>query len=172
MRLPKIIHMSRKRRDRDQRGLVIVESAIVLAALLLMLMAMIESGNIFMTWLTTQRAAEYGARFASTGQGEIEGTRDTDIIRVTREAMKALPDYLAKTTVEVRNWPSRSPLGESDEGGGTPCNLVEVEARYAYEFITPVAGLAAIFDGVIPTTLSIKAMDRQVNEPWLPCDDT
>jgi len=152
-----------KVRNRHRRGLVSMEFALILPLLLAFAMALIEGGVMFHSWLTIQKAAQSGARFAATGQGEDEGTRMAQILGVTEEWM----DHLEKgeKTIVVRSWSGALPEGDGVDGdAGGPCQMVEVDVTYAYHPFTPVIGSA------LPETINLRGTDRKLNEPWRPCD--
>ncbi|MDD3311559.1 TadE/TadG family type IV pilus assembly protein [Pseudodesulfovibrio sp.] len=150
-------------RNRHRRGLVSLEFALILPLLLALAMALIEGGVMFYSWLTIQKAAQSGARFAATGQGEDQGTRMSQILGVAEEWM----DHLDKgeKTIVVRSWPAGLPEGDGVEGdAGGPCQMVEVDVTYTYHPFTPVIGSA------LPETIPLRGTDRKLNEPWRPCD--
>lgn len=152
-----------KARNRHRRGLVSLEFALILPLLMALAMALVEGGVMFYSWLTIQKAAQSGARFAATGRGEDEGTRMAQILGVAEEWM----DHLDKgeKTIVVRSWPAVPPVGDGVEGdAGGPCQMVEVGVTYAYHPFTPVIGSA------LPDTISLHGADRKLNEPWRPCD--
>ncbi|MES9994867.1 TadE/TadG family type IV pilus assembly protein [Desulfovibrio aminophilus] len=152
----------RRRRSHLSRGVAAVEMALILPALLLMVFGLLESGNLFLSWLTVQKSAEMGARFAATGQGEDEGTRLAQIVEQANVLLSTLPS--AGSTVSVRSWPGLDTSGPGVTGSaGQPCGVVEVGVSFLYKPITPFIG------DVLPETVQLTGSDRKVNEPWKPC---
>lgn len=153
----------KSRTSTRRRGLASMEFALILPLLLVFVMAIIEGGVMFYSWLTIQKAAQSGARFAATGQGEDEGTRIPQIMEVTEDWMTHL-DKGGKTIV-IKSWPDAIASGEGAEGNpGGPCQMVEVAVTYAYHPFTPIIGDA------LPEVINLHGFDRKLNEPWRPCD--
>ncbi|MEF2231462.1 MAG: TadE family protein [Pseudodesulfovibrio sp.] len=146
-----------------RRGLATMEFALILPLILAFALAVIEGGMMFYSWLTIQKAAQSGARFAATGQGEDDGTRFARILGVTEDWMTHLDK--GEKTIVITSWPSSLPAGDGVEGNaGGPCQMVEVAVTYAYHPFTPVIGDA------LPDTIDLYGADRKLNEPWRPCD--
>ncbi|MBN2139829.1 MAG: TadE/TadG family type IV pilus assembly protein [Desulfovibrionaceae bacterium] len=143
------------------RGISVVEFALILPVFLTLVMGVIETGNMFRTWLTVQKAAQSAARFATTGQGDEEGTRLSQIVQKAQEVVATLPQ---ETEVLVRSWPGMDTAAEpTDNDPGGPCQVVEVRVRADYEPITPLLG------PLLPEVIPLVGADRKVNEPWYPC---
>jgi uncharacterized repeat protein (TIGR01451 family) len=74
-------------KQRSSPGQALVEFALIIGILLLFVFVIIESGRAFQAWLTVQNAAREGARFAITGQFDIDCLNDPlntiDMCRVT-----------------------------------------------------------------------------------------
>lgn len=159
---------------RRQRGAVAVEFALLLPVVFVLSMGLIECGNIFRSWLTVQKAAQYACRFATTGQGELEGDR---LARIKTEAEKITADLPGATDVSVRSWSGSTPSGSGQiNNAGDPCGMVEVTVTYNYPPITPAFDLAGFlglggnaFNDGGGGTISLSSSDRKVNEPWRPC---
>ena len=150
--------------DGTRRGMAAVEFALLLPLIFTLVMGMIETGNMFLTWLSIQEAAEVGARFASTGQGEDDGTRLTQIADVSANVLGSLN---GDTKVLIRCYPGRDVSASAVENSaGTPCDMVEVEVRHDYSPVTPIIG------SLLPDTITLSSSDRKVNEPWEPCSGT
>lgn len=147
-----------------RRGILSVEFALILPVLIVLVMGFIEMGTMFHSWLTLQKAAQSGARFAATGVGEEEGTRLTRIEDVTAEWLASL-DKGAKE-ITISSWATPAAVGEGVSGSaGGPCQLVEVAVVYAYHPYTPIVG------SLLPEVVPLYGADRKLNEPWKPCDD-
>lgn len=146
-----------------RRGLAAMEFALVLPLIMLFVMAVIEGGVMLYSWLTIQKAAQSGARFAATGQGADEGTRISQIMTVTGDWMEHLDK--GEKTIVIKSWPDAIASGDGAEGDpGGPCQMVEVAVTYAYHPFTPIIGNA------LPEVIDIHGFDRKLNEPWRPCD--
>jgi len=156
--------MKRQKKNNSRRwGLVSVELAMTLPVVLILIMGIIEMGNMYYSWLTVQKAAQIGARFAATGQGEDEGTRLNQIIEKTEAGLVTLRD--GSKEINVRSWPDISAAGDGIDGyPGAPCQLTEVAVLYKYEPFTPIIG------PILPATIDLHGYDRKVNEPWKPCN--
>lgn len=146
-----------------RRGMTTMEFAMILPFMLAMVMVTIEGGTMFYSWLTIQKAAQSGARFASTGQGEEQGTRMAQIIEATESWLERLDN--GGTTITVRSWPDTTVSGDGAENdAGPPCGLVEVGVVYNYHPFTPIIG------AMLPQVIPLSGSDRKLNEPWRPCD--
>jgi len=154
--------MRNSRQNRRRRGMGTVEFALIAPSIFILFMGIIETGNMLSAWMTIQKAAQSGARFAATGIGDEEGNRLTLIKQETKEWLEALG---GNKLIEVKSWPTLSATGDGATGNpGGPCQLVEVEVIYDYKPITPV--LSAVF----PDFVKLTGHDRKLNEPWKPCD--
>jgi Flp pilus assembly protein TadG len=165
---------------RGQAGVSTVEVAIMLTVVLVFIMGLIELGNIVTTQLTIQKAAEQGARFATTGVGFAEGTRNT---LITTEVNKILSSLTSGTSsVAICSWPHTGgntwPTLSSQascraSNAGSPCDMVQVQVTFTYNPITAfavnplgflISGRTSIF-----STITLTGRDKKVNEPWSPC---
>jgi Flp pilus assembly protein TadG len=146
-----------------RQGMTTMEFALILPFMLAMAMVTIEAGTMFYSWLTIQKAAQSGARFASTGQGEEQGTRMARIIETTEAWLEHLEN--GGTEITVRSWPETTATGDgtADDAGG-PCQLVEVAVIYNYHPFTPLIG------AMLPNVIPLAGSDRKLNEPWRPCE--
>ncbi|MGE4292361.1 MAG: TadE/TadG family type IV pilus assembly protein [Desulfovibrio sp.] len=143
-------------------GMTVVEFAMIFPLLVLLVLGLLESGNLFSDWLTVRKAAQAGARFATTGQGEEEGTRLALIRSEVERVMSRLP---GTTGVEVASWPTPTASGAGVENdAGCPCGMVEVRVEYEYQPVTPLLEL------VLNDTVLLSGSDRKVNEPWQRCE--
>ncbi len=116
-----------------------MEFALILPLILAFAMAVIEGGVMFYSWLTIQKAAQSGARFAATGQGDDQGTRMSQILAVTQDWMEHLDK--GDKTIVIKSWPNSLPSGEGTAGdAGGPCQMVEVAVTYSYHPFTPLHG--------------------------------
>lgn len=144
-------------------GMTAVEGALAIPILLVLVLSLVETGNMAHAWLTTYKAAQTGARFAATGQGEDDGTRMALISLQVDMIMDRLEGGAA--AVNVSSWPGTAASGEGTPGNaGDPCGLVEVEVVYDYHPVTPLMG------SVFPEIVTLAGTDRKVVEPYKPCD--
>ena len=152
------------RQQNARKGIALVELALIFPIIFIMVLGMVETGNIYYTWLSVQKAAQIGARYASTGLGHDTGTRLSEILDLTQDSLVGLDS--GSTTITVRSWPGYVATGDGADGDpGGPCQLMEVAVSYEYEPITPLLG------GALPDTLTLEGADRKINEPWQPCGD-
>ncbi len=154
-----------QRHDNDSRrtGMTTMEFALILPFLLAMVMVTIETGTMLYSWMTIQKAAQTGARFAATGQGDEEGTRLAQITAITDSWLENLDSGTKEITIS--SWPDMTAVGDgtTDDPGG-PCQLVEVAVVYNYHPFTPV------ISALMPETIPLSGADRKLNEPWRPCE--
>lgn len=151
-------------KDRDaQRGSAAVEAAMIMLWVLPLFIGMIEVGGMFWAWVTTVRAAEHGARYAATGQGEVEHNRLYEIKAEAVRYLQQLPE--TDSDVDVRSWDGAAPTGAGySDDPGKPCDMVQVEVTYYYRPMTPLVGR------FFPSEIPISARDRKINEPWTSCE--
>lgn len=73
------IRLRAKRRDRGQRGAVMVEAALILPIMAVLIMGIMEFGLLFTSYSTTTAASRSGARLAATAysQATTSALRDT-----------------------------------------------------------------------------------------------
>lgn len=150
------------RNRRSSGGQSLVEMALVAPIVIVLLFGVVEMGRLFFAWVTVQHSARTGARFAVTGLGQQEGTRLKQIVETVRDAASGLPPGDVK--VVVRSWRGpRRKFKVNDPGG--PCDLIEVEAQYAYRPVMPVVA------SLMPDQIILRGADRKRNEPWARCED-
>lgn len=150
------------RRNHARQGMTLVEFALLMPVLLFLLLGVMESGNMFFSWLTVQKAAQESVRVAATGIGDEEGTRMT---LIEDAAMERLDPLDGTKTVTVTSWPGMDASGPGIEGSaGGPCQVVEVKVAYLY------APLVPLLEPILPESMTLTSADRKVNEPWKPCE--
>ncbi len=147
----------------SRAGITTVELGLLLPLVFMLIMGIIETGVLCYSWLTVQRAAHEGVRFAATGQGYEEGTRNTLIEQATASMLDQLNN--GQKVITIRSWPDHSATGSGIEGNaGEPCQLVEVQVAYKYQPFTPLVS------NMLPEIITLLGSGRKVNEPWYPCD--
>lgn len=154
-----------------ERGAAAVEAAVLLPIMLVILWGGMEVGNIFSHWMTIQKAAQVATRFASTGQGELEGNRMTRILSTAQTALQGLPEGSVYTIV-VSSWPGIQPLAVKTGNAGNPCETVQVKIQYEYKPIIPWTFAEPLFNlqsSPFQGTVNLMGEDRKINEPWQPC---
>ncbi|CCH48684.1 TadE/TadG family type IV pilus assembly protein [Pseudodesulfovibrio piezophilus] len=147
-----------------RRGVTTIEFALIIPFIFVLVLGMVEFGSIFYSWLSIQKAAQVGARFAATGVGDEEGNRLSQIVAETEKWLTALDNGAKEITVS--SWPTASATGdgvENDPGG--PCELVQVSVIYHYHPFTPLVG------DVFPEVINLEGHERKLNEPWKPCGE-
>lgn len=151
-------------RNARRRGMTTMEFALILPFIMVFVMGMIEVGTMFHSWLTLQKASQSGARFATTGQGEEQGTRLSQISQITQNWLTSLNN--GDKEIVITSWPTPDVSGEGTTGSaGGPCQLVEVAVVYNYHPFTPIVG------AMLPEVIELYAFDRKLNEPWKPCEE-
>ncbi|MCY0901114.1 MAG: pilus assembly protein [Firmicutes bacterium] len=116
----------------DSSGQALVELALVLPLFLLIIVGILDFGQLFMTELTLQEAARDGARYASVGQNDAEIAQD-----VLADAV-----VLNTTAVSVSVNP---PDGERVSG-----DPVTVTVTYPFTFLPPLSAF-------LPNGLTLQA---------------
>jgi hypothetical protein len=155
--------MSNRKHNLKRRGIASVEFALILPFIMILTMGFIEMGNMFSTWMSVQKAAQSGARFASTGIGDEEGNRLDLIVAETERWFSRGSEE--GTKIIVKSWPTAVAEGDGIANDpGSPCGLVEVDVIHDYHPVTPIVG--ALF----PDVIKLTGNDRKLNEPWKPCD--
>lgn len=155
--------MKNSQQHKRRFGMTSVEMAMLMPILIALLMGTIEMGNMFSAWMTVQKAAQSGARFAATGIGDEEGNRAALIVQETEKWLEALS---GDKEIKLQSWPTPRATGEGSSGNpGGPCELVEVAVVYGYEPVTPVLG------SILNDVIELTGQNRKLNEPWKPCDD-
>jgi len=145
-----------------RKGTTVVEAALIMLVLLAMGLGVVELGYMAFAQATVHKAAQVGARYAVTGLGEDDGTRVAAIEARAQDMAQTLD--AGTLEVSVRTWPAMA-TGEDaveDDAGG-PCEMVEVEVRYAYAPFTPIVG------PLFPDPMVVVGRQRMINEPWKPC---
>lgn len=158
------MHARGKTLFRSENGSGMIEFALILPIFIALSLAVIESGNMFRSWLTLNKSAQMAARFAATGQGDEEGTRLSLIMAEARKLETSLPGANPVMEVEVCSRPgldASAPCVGGQAGG--PCEMVEVNVRYVYSPATPLLG------NLMSDTLVLSGSDRKINEPWRIC---
>lgn len=151
-----------RKRIRACSGLAAVEAALALPVLLVLVLGVVETGNMLYSWLTVHKAAQAGARFAATGQGDEDGSR---LALVELAAGRVLERLDGAASVSVGSWPGLPAAGEPVAGDpGPPCGLVQVSVVYPYHPVTPLVG------ALLPEVVHLSGSGRKLVEPYRPCE--
>ncbi len=148
--------MSFQKLKSKNSGQALVEFALILIVLMLLLTMVIELGRIFWAWSAVQTAARTGARYAITGQAEIdacdgepvgclartESIEQTALLNLT--GLRVEQDVAFEedfyTAVEIFGFNSALPAGQQMQPGfgGDPGQPVSVRVTYNVPIITPL----------------------------------
>jgi len=131
------------RRVRDDRGVNMVEAAIITPFLLLLTFAIVDFSTMFYVQLTLESAVSQATRFAVTGRTMADpdnpgGTlsRAGSIIAAMRQAAPTLT--IPDSAFSFSNMP---PGGTTWRGGvGGPGDIERVTVNYRWNFFTPTIG--------------------------------
>uniref|UniRef100_A0A7C4AHU0 Pilus assembly protein n=1 Tax=Fundidesulfovibrio putealis TaxID=270496 RepID=A0A7C4AHU0_9BACT len=155
---------------RRQDGASAVEFALLVPVVVALIAGCFEASNALSVWLTLKKASEVGTRFATTGQGDQDGTRLSRIIAATQNVVSQSRNIVV--VISVQSWAGITPSGTGRSGNpGVPCDTVEVRVSHNYQPITPLGSLVALLHGstVWSAPLPMSGATKMVNEPWQPC---
>jgi Flp pilus assembly protein TadG len=130
------------------KGVTIIEFAIVLPLLVLLICAIVDFGIYFFKVHTVQFATREGVRLALVGRtltdpGGNPLSREASIIkRIDDNALVAVkPSELTISIYPVDPDTYADPIGwQTTQNAGNPGEYMRVRTRYYYTFITPVIG--------------------------------
>jgi Flp pilus assembly protein TadG len=118
---------SRSRKKAD-RGVVVVEFALVLPVLLLILFGIIDFGRALNAQITLTGAAREGVRLAALGYPNAA---------IQSRVAAAAPDLSSVTVTVVANCPP----------GAGPTAAAQVNVSYSFSFITPIGAVVSYMGG-------------------------
>jgi Flp pilus assembly protein TadG len=122
---------------RRQRGQNLVEFALVAPLFLLLVMAIVDFGWLFKTYITTTNCAREGARIGIVG-----ATEATIEARAT-DPSKGCPSDSTATATGAQ---------------GPPGADLKVEVKHTYTFITPIGSLLTLVSGgTLPDHIDLSA---------------
>lgn len=154
-------------RRHGQAGQTLAEFALVLPIVAFVIFALVDMARAMQSYVTIQEAARDGARYAVTGRIDCVGppiqTRENCIVQAVKDRTGELNNP-GTVTATIRSWdyPAYAdPAAEND--AGEQCDAVEVEVRYTFTPMTP------IFRTLVSNSISMKARERLVNEPFGTC---
>jgi Flp pilus assembly protein TadG len=131
------------------RGQSLVEFALIIPIMVLIIIGVFEFSRMFLAWLTVQNSAQSAARYASTGQGYMDGVAvRLDSIRdqarsravgldIDTSAGPSSPGYF-----RVYVYAGDEPVAGKEAPGG-PNALVAVDVVFNYPLITPLVNMIA-----------------------------
>ncbi len=159
--------MMRWLRKHGQAGQTLAEFALVLPIIGLVIFGLVDMARAMQSYVTIQEAARDGARYAVTGRIDCEGppiqTREACIVQAVEDRTDHMNNPETITTT-FRSWdyPTYAdPAAESD--AGEQCDAIEIEVHYTFTPMTP------IFRTLVSNSISMKATERLVNEPFGTC---
>lgn len=161
------------RRNRDsEKGIVVLEMALVSTMVMMLLSGVFDLANYFQTRSRIQYASSQAARFAITGQ-QVEdpddpGTllsREASIIHILTQVSGIEYDDSEVDVLTV------APDGSLVDGPGGPGDIVLVRVQYELEVVTP--GLKKLFDdGMAGIRCSARFRNEEFENAAIePCGD-
>lgn len=142
--------------ENGELGQALVESAIVFVVLILILMALVDFGRAFFTYLALQNAAAEGATygmFHPTWQEPGDNVNPDNIeYRVRHESENGLVDWSTITVTVESLFP-------------TPGNQITVTVAYDFDLITPVSQAIARNDEITLQASAIQTIIRDDAPP-------
>lgn len=147
---------------RCTRGISTAEFALALPILLMLAFGLVEVGYMYFASASMDKAAQAGARVAVTGAGYDDGSREN---LIENKVLATIDAFTGKGAVglEISSFPQSNPSAMSGGAGG-PCDIVQVAVQYTYSPLTPVVGT------LIGPSITVRGVDRMVNEPWKVCE--
>jgi hypothetical protein len=149
---------ARPARRPNQRGVTIVEFALVLPLLVILMFLVIDFGIYFFAQHTIQFATREGARLALVGRtlSDPNGqplSREASVVKKIQDsAAIVIPANRLQISVYPVEPGLTDPKGwENMQDAGLPGSYMRVRSRYQYKFITPFLG-ALVKDGNLPVT--------------------
>lgn len=137
--------------ENGEAGQALVESAIVLVILILILMALVDFGRAYFTFVALQNAAAEGATFGMfhpTWQSSVDNVNPDNIeYRVQNESDNGFIDWSTITVTVESVFP-------------TPGNRITVTVDYDFELITPVSQAIARGDEITLRASAIQTIIR------------
>lgn len=153
-----------------EAGSSAVEFALVAPLVTGLMIGVLETSNALSVWLTLKKATEVGARFATTGQGDVDGTRLAQIIARTKKV--AADTRGIDVDVQVSSWQGLAASGAARAGDpGGPCDVVQIDVNYVYQPVTPLGNMVGTDDNpsAWSQAMTMRLDTKMVNEPWRPC---
>lgn len=142
----------------NQRGVTIVEFALVLPLLVIMMFMIVDFGIYFFAQHTIQFATREGARLALVGRTITDAggqplSREASVVKQIQDCAKIV---IPASKLQISLYPIDPDLSDptgwqTTQDAGLPGSYMRVRARYDYKFITPFLG-AMVNDGKLPVT--------------------
>jgi Flp pilus assembly protein TadG len=150
---------------KQESGQAITEAAIATSLLLLLVMGVLEMGQVFFVKLTLQNAVRTAGRYAMTGScigsgGSCSLSRYDSVVQVLQNSSAGIlkPANLAEVRISCTNYGGGCP-----NAAGGPTDAVSVSVSHAYHFVTPLVGR---FFPAGSYTINVSA--QFTNEQFLP----
>ena len=142
-----------------ERGATVVEFAVVLPLLLFLLMGIFELGTLFWVQMTMQHAVREGARYAVTGQTDLDPDdhlRSTAITAKIKQSSVGLYDSVVEDMVVT------DPDGHVLTNFGSPGQIIVIKLQCAWQLLTPL--IRPFFaDGTYSFTVSSTMRNENFN---------
>lgn len=130
-----------------QRGATIIEFAIIAPAFLMLMIGIIELSMVYFANLTMQHAVREGARYAVTGQSNLDPNTSSQqryqaVMQKIKDSSMGMYDKVGPPTVSVTNV-----SGGSNSGAGmfgNPGDIVVISLDCNWPLVTPM--MAAFFN--------------------------
>jgi Flp pilus assembly protein TadG len=134
---------------RAQGGSSLVELALVLPLFLLLMIGIIEMSIVFFTTLTMQYAVREGARYAVTGQSNLDPNKANPqrylaVIQKIKDSSMGLYDSVSPVIV-VNNTSYSTASSYNANMFGSPGQIIVLQLNCTWELATPL--LAQFFSG-------------------------
>ena len=115
---------------RDARGQSLVEFSLILPMMLLLILAIMEFGQLYQTKLTLRHAVREGARFAITGNVLLDSIGDP--MTRAESIQQTILQSAARLNIDVDN------ISIDPADGGDPEDVVTIRVTHRYEVKTPI----------------------------------
>lgn len=130
-----------------QRGATIVEFAIIAPAFLMLMIGVIELSMVYFANLTMQHAVREGARYAVTGQSNLDPNTSSQqryqaVMQKIKDSSMGMYDKVGPPTVSVSNISGGSNSGTGMFGN--PGDIVVISLDCNWPLVTPM--MAAFFN--------------------------
>lgn len=154
-------------KSRGERGVAMVEFALLAPVLLLIVFGIVEMGMLFNAWVSVQHASELGARYAVTGRDTCTSGGSGRVGCIISEARAGVANLSngGSATVTVTSWAFPAYTAATSGSAGQQCDAVEVQVQYTYQTMVPL--ISSIFSAV-----GLTGRQRFINEPFGSCHAT
>lgn len=130
---------ARRLRRSRQRGVEVVEMAIVLPLFLFLLFGILDISRLFFTEITLQRAMREGGRFGVTGQQLADPAHQGSLQTRLASIKQIVVDSAVGVHVDPSSIVINSVTGGANSAGG-PGDTFTITLTYTFYFATPLIG--------------------------------